>query len=365
MKPSSTSSSEAGGLRGGEKPLPPAGFPWAVALALALLALVEGLVRVAEARGFQPYAPGAAEYRTVRNIVETRGPADVGFLGSSNGRESIVTPLVQEWLDGRSAGLTAANYSVAGAGASELHAIARFLGRAGSLELLVFVVTPRVMVNYMPHDAERALFLDLDDWNELQARDAATAESVRSVLVRNQLDRAYRTLRYRMYDDVLWHWLRYRSVPRPPAAGAPSAWHVESPEKTLDPIDRRDVEARLARQGSEPGSILDFSPEKRDVFAEALDAAVRASRHVVVVEVPVSPALFEAYTDARIAVFRTDMSEITRSRAIPYWTLDDLDLGITQADFRDISHLNYAGARKYTGALIEQVLAPLLEDRNR
>ncbi len=55
---------------------------------------------------------------------------------------------------------------------------------------------------------------------------------------------------------------------------------------------------------------------------------------------------------------------VTRSMAnkysIPFITLKDLGLEITDEDFREQSHLNYRGAQRLTRALMTKVVTPQL-----
>jgi hypothetical protein len=67
-----------------------AGIPWALAIAMVIVAAVELFVRSAEPKHVISYAYGKDEYFAAANHLDAYGPADVCFVGSSRAKEAIV-----------------------------------------------------------------------------------------------------------------------------------------------------------------------------------------------------------------------------------------------------------------------------------
>lgn len=91
------------------------GLPWAFAFALLIFLGVDVGLRFINPKRVIAYEPGIHEYHAVRTYIDTLGPAEVAFVGSSQTREGILAGDVRRILETNGVkNVEVANYGVAG-----------------------------------------------------------------------------------------------------------------------------------------------------------------------------------------------------------------------------------------------------------
>ncbi|MGC4030881.1 MAG: hypothetical protein QM754_03915 [Tepidisphaeraceae bacterium] len=132
---SSTSNSDAAPAAAtpvahGPRPQPRFGFPWAVVLALLVVAGVEVYLHTFPKMKLIAYASDEGQYHAVRDTVDAIGPAEVALIGSSQMREGVTMPLLIAETEKRlGRRVTLSNYAVRGARLDGFDAIVQFLQR--------------------------------------------------------------------------------------------------------------------------------------------------------------------------------------------------------------------------------------------
>ena len=90
-------------------------------------------------------------------------------------------------------------------------------------------------------------------------------------------------------------------------------------------------------------------------FHRLLDAARRANVPVVLVDLPVPADLDERMYAAEFAAYRALLADVARSGGVPLIHAGRAAVGLTDADFSDLAHVNADGARKLSAWLRSSV----------
>jgi len=86
-----------------------------------------------------------------------------------------------------------------------------------------------------------------------------------------------------------------------------------------------------------------------------LDAAERANVPVVLVDLPVPADLDERMYPGAFVAYRALLDDVARSRGVPLLRASRAALGLSDADFSDLAHVNAAGAAKLSSWLRSSV----------
>ena len=359
-----------------------AGFPWALAIALGIVLVVEILIRGAQPRHLISYQYGEDEYYAAANHLDAYGPADIAFLGSNRTKEGIAVPEVTADLEAEGySDLTVANYSSAGALADETRALADYMLARGRPRLILCGVTPRMLLGNEPRVARSAIFWDRSDWLLAFGENRSAAASVWPTVFRNRLGKTYRTLEYRRKPTSVAADTRrafeQRQLGGPtfsarqildgevlpsPLNGQFTGRQTYEAEHSLvtRPIDEAHVQRYVGRL------LIDGSYVLGDLRVRELEALVAACGEtgvqLVFFEAPLSEILLRNLPEGVYEEFLDRMWRLTEGGPAWFVTVDDLQLSFDDTEFAEQSHLNLAGARKLTRALTERVILPELEE---
>jgi hypothetical protein len=359
-----------------------AGFPWALAMAVVLVLVVELLFRSAEPKNVISHRYGEDEYYAAANHLDAYGPADVCFVGSSRAKEGITVPEARARI--AEAGLPAlriANYACAGAHADESRALVDYLLARGRPRLILCGTSPRILRGTEPRLARSAIFWSSADWWRKFREFPSVASQVWPVVTRNYLSEPFRTLKYRRKPNALaadirtafeWHQdggsafsaeqILNGEVNPSPLNGALTGRQMHEAEVSLvnRPISEERVRTFLSRLLVDGEYVFG---ERRERELEALtDACWEAGVSLVFFEVPLSEILMRNLPEGAYEDYRARMSAISSDGWSYFVTVEDLELEFTDEDFAEQSHLNLSGATKLTRALTERVLIPELEE---
>ena len=351
VKPSSTSSSE--------RSWPSARWPIATLGAIFIVVVAESVLHFVPSRDLYGYGRGINSYFEVHNHVDDHGSAQIAIVGSSRGRESFALPTLHRTCnDSLDRAVTVANYSVAGARADIVRQIVRHLLDSRSRpELIVYTVSPRLLIGGGPFTRGIAIFTDRPDTlTPLDGQPLRELTSDISFAARQLLNDHLLLFRHRhRFRQAAVDLARGRSYPSP-VLGELTEWQTYEPNKTLHDwnIDenyiRRRVEDLHERQGR-----FRFNEYQVREFTATIDACVRFDVPLVIVEAPLPQVLLRHYpADVRHSLHMI-LEAAARHPGVDVVVPDSLGLTFSASEFREISHLNYHGARKLT-----EQLAPIL-----
>lgn len=363
---SSTFSSE-------ERPLP-TGPPWALGLALVLLAIVELALRQIPVSDLIPYDNGATEYHAVARFLETVGPAEISVIGSSRAREAIVASEVSRLCQARlGRSVSVANYACSGARATENEALVEFLLARGQPKLLLYGVSPRQLLERDEPREQFALFWDWPAWWRHYRQDPQQIGKLLPVVIRNTVGQWYRTLRYRRKAAVVVHDLLIalragdvssrtlrdlaagRYLPSPPN-GQRSRWHASRPDLSLVQREVSEERVRLYVQRLLYDGKYFIEGTQPQRVQHIISMCNQAGVKLALVEVPLNDLLLRHLPPGAHSVFRATMRSLADAGGVTFVASDEFDVEFTDHEFLDQSHLNYRGALRYTQALFDRVI---------
>jgi hypothetical protein len=334
-------------------------FPRAFVLAMLIVAGVEVWLHVSHWPKKMPYDLGLDEYHAALANLDKYGPADVSILGSSRARESIDLPQLRGIVR-RAAGknLSVANYAVSGARAYVFESIARKMLRDRNPPQIILVGICERDLGQDPSGHDQApMYWNWDDWKLQWERRGLSVLSDLPTVARSYLARYYWTLRYREQLRLRIRQMLGGEKDEPsPMDGELTPWQRRSPNRTLlsNPVKSSVVKkyAATLTRGQYP------DPEQR----ESLRALARACRekHVQLIfyELP-TPDILRRYI--RPGVYERFIREVRRTSSeygARFVQVSSLHVPLSDRDFREPSHMCYAGAHRFTLALAKRVIAP-------
>jgi hypothetical protein len=306
------------------------------------------------------------------------GPADICVIGSSRAREAVLSDVAAELCRQRLGHNTSvANYACTAARATENESIVRYVLRNGRPRLILYGVSPLQLLERVEPREQIALFWSWADWwsDFHQAPDHAAG--LLPVMLRAELGKCYRTLKFRdragvLVSDLLEGASHYgasasvsdllagRAFPCP-FRGERSRLLFRHPNKSLVGlnistehvrrwIDHLMLDGRYVMDGSQPRRVEGL-----------ITACNEAGVDLVMFEIPVAEILERNYPEGVWPEFRQAMQQFARDGGVTFVTADQLGLELTDADFAEQSHVNHKGAEILTRALFEQVVIPRLE----
>jgi hypothetical protein len=392
MSHSSTSNSD--------EPWPVGRTPWALLIALAVVLLAEVTARLLSPTWVIPYEnTGRNAYSAVRQHLHATGAAEVGFLGSSRGREAIVAPLVRELAAaelGRD--LRVGNYSSPAGAVDENEMITRLVFRAGEPHprMLLLGLSPLEMsVEALETDHAGELW-EFQDWlravrrnldsyyNEPPGRMRGIPRSERREIrretprrlntilrlellpevIRNEIERVSALFAYRDRARLIGReWFTSFRTPPCPIAGDLTESQAFKAERTIDSlrVTAEFVQRYLAKRMDEERHPMGGRQ------TENLRSIIKQCREhgtmIVMYELPLSAILKQHYPEGTFDEFKRLVRSIGAEEKTPFVELDDLGLSFDDSHFRDHSHMNMPGAERLTSAIVEQVIAPMLAGR--
>lgn len=357
-RPSSTSNSDAAATAVAQ--LPPGvpregGFPWALAMALLIVVVVEIVVRCVEPSRLIPYVSTRLEYEAVRSYVDAYGPADVSFVGDSRTRAGIlVTDVAKAGIAAH--GLTVANYGLSAANLPIIDLETRYLLKQPRRpKLIVYGVSPHHLYFTGKEVNKLSLLWDLRDWWHAGGIRNWQTRHALPVVARWYIGRAWRTFEYREWPSLAIGRRWWGDQSHCVITGELTLAHQREPNLSI--VDRP-VTAEWSEwffRGWRKDRVI--PPGTTEQLRAMLDACKAAGVDVVMYEMPAAGILKERINplyDTYIAATK----RVAAEAGVPFLTLADLNLTMTDREFAEYSHLNYPGAQMVTRALIEHVVAP-------
>ncbi len=368
IAPSSTSSSER---------LAPSSWlspaPWGLLGAIGLLLALELGLRILDPRGVVPYAGGDREYTSLDSYLTTQGAREIAILGNSRPKIAMANPLLTDVLPRKAAGApyTVGNYAISGAHAEETRTVVSLLLAASTRpRLLVYGVTPRDLAVHEEGQPFARYLWHLQSFLFDRKLRGSYLDAFLPQVLRNEASRfsfLFR-LRYETYDaflaandrDVIAHLkaiVKNHAEPPPlPFDGAPDPQLMTRDADSSRRISRAAARRYLGERYRDP----DWPHTVQEKFLEALARkAKNAQVPLVFVEIPLNPALQAELPPNTLPGFYEVMARVSAQYGAPFIRVSDLGTKFVASDFREVSHLNRIGAKKFCRALAPK-LTPYL-----
>jgi hypothetical protein len=346
-----------------EKATPGPKEPLAILIGVLLLLALELVVRTVPESWRIGYTSALGAYYEVKHQVEAFGAADVGILGTSRGRESVVVPSLQA-ICAKELGdpLTVANYSCAGIRAREVEYLTKMLLRSRKKpRLLLYVVSPRILQGEENNERFEQLFASDADRRLIGGSKKKTLDEMISEPVLDVLWRTYKTFRHRMRFHSLLSTMARGQVPSSPVKGEYTMWQRYDSGRKLSRsgLTKEDVNRYVEGLMNGKGEYV-LGAQRIKALEDTFVVCQRAGVPIVLIEVPLAQMLKEAYPRGLYDRFLNIMRTVCKNAGVPFVELDQLGISLTDEDFLEYSHLNLEGAQIFTKALAEKVAVPML-----
>lgn len=351
------------------------GPPWGLAIAVGLLLLLEGVLRLANPRGVLPASMDRElAYRQVVPELLAYGGPDVAIVGSSRARRAVLAPGLRAAL-GRRSKTSVGNFALGGAESEEIEgAMRRLLEASPRPRLFVWAISPREFEPREQRPVPQVGYLwRVSDWALARRELGSAADALLPNALRNEAARHSLLVRYRFAMRDL--------VEEPPArlgrelsdifrgkredatvhGGIDPKFRTKDRNRVLD-VNLEQVEKFIGDAYDAPDWPRNYQAEH---FRGALAAARAARVPVLLVELPLHPLLETALPPRTIERFRSFVSEEAGRHGAKFVTIDRLDVELKLTDFHEHSHVNLRGAKKYTGALAAVVRSELKKTEPR
>jgi hypothetical protein len=344
---------------------------------VAIVIVVEVVVRQLPVSALIPYRSGETEYAGVAALLDAFGPAEISFVGSSRTHEGVVPEELMRLIredSGRSE--TVANYACSGATAFENEIMIERVVRDDRPKLVLYGLSPHQLYERREPREQVAMFMDFGAWRRYRVENPDDAGRLLPAVVRNEIGQWYWTLKYRnragvLATDFLEWFLSRKGRPIPvddllygrvfpcPARGERSRRHVTQPNVSL--VNRPLSKVRL-RKLREPvqAELYPTHGGQLEHVGKAISACNAAGVELVLFELPLSSILQDQYRSI-YGELVSAVREQAEAEGVRFVRLSELGVAFTDADFREHSHLNYNGAIRLTRGLYEAVIRPALE----
>ena len=354
----STSSSDPSSH--GPHPHAPLGRPWALVIALGIVAVFEIYLHTRDPMKLIAYASDEGQYHAVRDTVAAQGPAEVALVGSSQMREGVVMPVLLAELEkkvGRP--VRVANYATRGARLDAMDAVVRFLQKQPTPPRLIVVgLGPRDLRADTVDWPRVALFWDTADWWRAFRRrgaDVAGVGDALPVVIRNAAGRVLDSLRYR--EEIAL------TLKRPfarfgvsvaedgnPILGEVSEQHLGS--RGARSLTKAKVSVRKIFDRARESYMFDQPAKPRPAMRSALNdlVAVLGSRPGggLLVQMPVADFLqAEIDNKGQTKAFQAAVSEVAKAAGVDFVPVSRQGFRPTDDHFSDLQHLNRSGAEGF------------------
>lgn len=356
----------------GPRPHAPLGKPWALLIALAIVAVVEIVLHTFDPMKLIAYASDEGQYHAVRDIVEAKGPAEVALVGSSQMREGVVMPMLKAELEtklGRP--VHVANYATRGARLDAMDAVVRFLQQQPTPPALIVVgLSPRDLRADTVDWPRVALFWDFADWRAAYAKAGWPVTDVLPVVARNAAGRVLRTLRYREEISLTLQ-RQFGSLgvnareDRNPILGDETDQHQGGRGQRTMTTPAASLRSIMNR--TKGTYLFDEKPAPRPAMKAALHdlTSAFAARPAggLLIQMPVAEYLQTALDrSGQTKAFQKAVTAQAAQAGVEYLSVDRQGFRPTNDHFSDLQHHNRPGAEAYS-AWLADVLAGRLSSQ--
>lgn len=341
--------------------------PWALLLALLLIALVEFGVRQRIPR--EDFLDAHTQPKSsLQQVIDTDGAAEIAFLGSSVSWNGLATPLIATAV-GKELERTVhvANYSFFGARAEMVTDIAHVVARADRPPRVAYYCVTLHALTRAKQLLDTSWLWAIEDWRrEYHANGVGTFEQL-PIALTNELARHCRTLEMRRnapaYLDRLWSGEEF---PLAPMRGGWVESHRTHPGLMLkgrrelieaeDRLEQALADRDLAEAGENVGDYYD--PRRIVELGLVFDILNAVGTDVVYVELPL-PTMHTIKLPAGVyEQFQSIVARLVAERGTRYVRFADLGITMSGEDYKDASHMNGRGAQRVTEALIQREILP-------
>ena len=361
VQPSSTSPSEpCRGLM--------SRWPWALTLALAILAGIEFVIRQVDPLKLMVYEDSDQKVSFLRMVQQNLDAPDIAFFGNSKVLHNLSAPVLRDELADRTGQrLVVRNYAVCGMLAEQLDAATAYMlkcNRSPKVTIIglspfmfwtdpghVFGIENRGHDYSDPYSRHSAVMWDIPEFLRVGDDFGQDIERFFGDVIRNEVGNSYQTFRYRAYPLEA-----VRQFKRALLGGAKPLPNPMLGEKWRDHVESPDEDATYEL----PWPMIDsagryFDDRKAKLFLRMLDRFRERGMSVVMVEMPDRPEFRERIPDRAFDEFRSLMHLVGSEYPYTFLTLDDLGLDYAADEWRDMLHLKYRGAYRTSRVVASQL----------
>jgi len=340
-------------------------FALAWAACLAICAAVEAALHVLPAGWLLTYDQQSAaltqnaDFVNIRRAVVGTPAPQICIVGSSRARAIVSAPVIRRFLREHGCGdldvRVYAGPNLNGAACLALVGLMRDYGHVP--ELLIYAVEPRQLADCQGVSA--ALLCDLP-----RGFRNGSPVQVKSYKPVRLLVATWADLRVRSF------WLRELVRLQPPLAAQTlggfsndQTRHMTEKEEdslVIHPIDLGTLQIELfstdcEKRRSPSHWQLRYTEMALDLMKQTVNAAV--------VELPLPEVVHRAYRPGYYEEVVSFYAEACRTRGIPFIRAADVGFAPEEKYFANATHANWSGARLYSTALAEKVIAPALREQ--
>jgi len=325
---------------------------------------VEVVLHLTPSEKLLNYGRGLGTYYEVKHTVDAFGAADISFVGSSRGRESVVMPLLSELLNPEGTpNHSVANYSCPGSSAADIHrTVKHLLDSDDPPELLIYFLTPRVLRGNS-HSVQRAEVFGIfpDKFGDRPGGWLMTLTEEPVWRFRNRLGELFRLFRHRyFFRNTFTSAVRRRGATQPMQGGY-TIWQRYVPNRSLvnTPISDRQIRNYVNAALDENGNYV-LSDARIESLRKTLELTRERGVRTILVETPISPDLQRHLPDGVTDGFMEIIDSVRTELGVEFVSVEQLGVEIGRENFREQSHLNRSGGDIMTRAIAERIVLPHL-----
>lgn len=354
--------------------------PWALLFAILLVLVAEVGLRSVRSSGVVPFESGEGEYRSLVVELWRIGAPEVVVIGSSRAREAILGKELGKRLKGRfGCAPKVGNYALPGGHAQEAGlALQRILDASPGPSLVLYGVGPRQLLAKPRPLVNSAYLWTPAQWLDARRRWGKAADPYLGQVVRTALSRHSWLVRYApeahaalhiTSDDLtrsdptwsagisrLW---RPKSRSRyDPKRGHTTSWNRLKPEahRNVSPKRTREYLAKVLGEGR----TYALDAWQVTQLEESVERLMAAGVPVVLFGVPMSQAMRDVIPPHIEPDFLALMEGLSERYGVPWLPESTLSGPLPAHMFREQSHVNLAGAVRWTDHLARSLPAGLM-----
>lgn len=345
-----------------EKSVPSTKEPVAIFVGVVLLLLLELFVRLIPSEYRIGYTPAIGAYYEVKHQIEAYGSADIAVVGTSRAREGIVMPdLLSVTTKLTEKTPSAANYACAGIRSTEVESLIRLLlSSERKPKLILYLVSPRILKGEETSERFERLFFAPDESNLPENNQFNSLYHFNPII--NYLMDHYYTLKHRMRIHALTLSFARGRIPSSPVKGELTTWHRYEADRRLSEsgLTAEDARRYVQRLSEKDGTYVLGSSRLRAI-ERTIENCKKAGVPIVFVEIPLAKMLKDAYPIGLYESFIEKFKVAALNGGVRFYELKQLGINLNDDEFREYSHLNLDGAKRFTIAVVEKVIVPHLK----